>query len=232
MSYCPPKPSKTTTLFYEGKGVTIYCADSAVLIPKLERKFDWLVCDPPYGTGSTAGYGRQQNHRNEGKRGREIHNDESLETFQQVVEALSLEKVCSFCSPKKIGEMVIICNNLFLQHRAELIWNKKTPGMGSIRYQHETILVFSQEDLNLKSQTSIFDAIAPSRKGIHPHEKPINVVGSILDILKPESVIDPFMGTGVLAVACAERGIKYTGIEIEKRYCELAVQRLKQDLLF
>jgi len=43
------------------------------------------------------------------------------------------------------------------------------------------------------------------------------------------SVLDPFMGSGTTAVACKALGILFTGIEIEERYCELAVSRLAQD---
>jgi site-specific DNA-methyltransferase (adenine-specific) len=45
------------------------------------------------------------------------------------------------------------------------------------------------------------------------------------------SVIDPFGGGGTTAVACKGLGIPCTLIEIEERFCELAVERLKQETL-
>ena len=45
------------------------------------------------------------------------------------------------------------------------------------------------------------------------------------------SVIDPFGGSGTTAVACKSIGIPCTLIEIEERYCEIAVKRLAQEIL-
>jgi DNA modification methylase len=39
------------------------------------------------------------------------------------------------------------------------------------------------------------------------------------------------MGSGTSAVACKELGIDYVGIEIEERFCEEAVSRLKQGVM-
>ena len=227
MSNCPPRNLKP---FFKKGCVTIYCGDCLKIIPQLDSKFDWCVTDPPYGTQGDGGYGRTQIH---GRNGRRIKNDESLDTFQKILALLKPENICSFCSPKKVAEMMECFGLHNLIQRHEFIWNKKTPGLGAVRYTHESIFIATKNELDgKKSNGSIFDGIAPARKNTHPHEKPINVVGSILDILKPASVIDPFMGTGVMAIACAERGISYVGIEIEHKYCQLAVERLKQDLLF
>lgn len=43
--------------------------------------------------------------------------------------------------------------------------------------------------------------------------------------------IDPFMGSGTTAVACRSLQIPFIGIEIEERFCEVAVKRLSQAVL-
>ncbi len=51
-----------------------------------------------------------------------------------------------------------------------------------------------------------------------------------------EMVLDPFMGTGTTGVACANLGRKFTGIEIEEKYFDIACRRIeaayKQPRLF
>jgi len=49
---------------------------------------------------------------------------------------------------------------------------------------------------------------------------------------KDEIVFDPFIGSGTTAVACKELGRYYIGIEINPEYCQMAEQRLAQEILF
>lgn len=47
-----------------------------------------------------------------------------------------------------------------------------------------------------------------------------------------ETVLDPFMGLGTTLLAAKLEGRKAVGIEINEKYCEDAVDRLRQKVLF
>jgi DNA modification methylase len=44
-------------------------------------------------------------------------------------------------------------------------------------------------------------------------------------------VLDPFLGSGTTAVAAKALKRNFIGIEISPEYCEIARQRLRQDIL-
>jgi site-specific DNA-methyltransferase (adenine-specific) len=53
----------------------------------------------------------------------------------------------------------------------------------------------------------------------------------IIDALQPNTLCDPFMGSGTTLVAAKRLGRECVGIEREERYCEIAAKRLAQRAL-
>lgn len=66
----------------------------------------------------------------------------------------------------------------------------------------------------------------------HPCQKPLKITSWIISQYKiPKCLIlDPFMGSGTTLVAAKQLNRKAIGIEIEEKYCEIAVKRLQQSV--
>ena len=67
----------------------------------------------------------------------------------------------------------------------------------------------------------------------HPTQKPIELFKWILSNYAKEgqSIIDPFLGSGTTLIAAKQLNLNATGIEISPEYCEIARQRLSQNIL-
>lgn len=67
-------------------------------------------------------------------------------------------------------------------------------------------------------------------KFAHPTIKPIELVKRhLLHTTQPNDIVlDCFMGSGTTCVACKDIGRRYIGFEIEKKWCDIAVNRLNK----
>ena len=66
----------------------------------------------------------------------------------------------------------------------------------------------------------------------HPAQMPLKVMMNIIEILPDDyTIIDPFLGSGTTALACKRLGRKFIGIEIDKKYIDISLERLNNELL-
>jgi DNA modification methylase len=71
-----------------------------------------------------------------------------------------------------------------------------------------------------------------NRSFCHPSQKPIELMTwCIKKSGAANSILDPFMGSGTTLVAAKNLRRKAIGIELEEKYCAIAVKRLAQEVL-
>tara|TARA_R110000851_G_C12968039_1_gene555019 strand:+ start:301 stop:990 length:690 start_codon:yes stop_codon:yes gene_type:complete len=111
------------------------------------------------------------------------------------------------------------------------VWDKISCSLGfTFRHQHEMILC--AERMHMKAikcgQGDVFKfKVVKAKEKDHPAQKPVDLHKHILQNFSENRVVlDPFMGTGSIGVACRELGVSYIGMELEPEYYNIAKEKL------
>jgi len=187
----------------------LYHGDCLEILPTLD-KVDAVVTDPPYGIGNfvqTSG-----NVRGEGV----DWND--MTPSEHVFQAL-----------RDISKYRIIWGanffNCFEPNGGAIVWNKSQPmpnfskaEIASCSYLKKTEMVSLPWTNFIAKRHKVSD---------HPCERPYQLYEWCINYLPPcKTFLDPYMGSGSVGVACANLGRKFIGIEIERKYFDIACERI------
>jgi DNA modification methylase len=218
------------TPYYDDGQIVIYHGDCREVLPSLAA--DVLVTDPPYGMSFTAGC--RADGRGVGWTSRwtgvPIAGDDSTEIRDWVLAQWGTRPALVFGSWKTA---------MPADTREVLVWDKVvSTGMGALdipwRPSWEAIYVLGRGFAGPRGHGVLrcsLPTLAPDRRW-HPTPKPVPLLRQLLGKCPPGwIVLDPFMGVGSTLRAAADLGRQAIGIEIEERYCEIAVRRLAQQVL-
>lgn len=227
----PPIPSSVSKIpvlkpYYQHEGITIYHGDCREILPTLS-KVDLVLTDPPYGIAL-------EEH---GRSGYDwtIVGDEDQTTGGQaliVCDAKSWPLVV-FASPKKPWRCIE-------KWRQWLVWDKgPTVGGGGDRatcwkFSWDLIQIKGTGILGGKRDEAVLRFHVTQRDyALHPNQKPVGLMRYLMQKALPGggTILDPFMGSGTTLRAAKDLGRKAIGIEIERKYCDIAIRRLAQEVL-
>ncbi|KKN06049.1 hypothetical protein LCGC14_1081270 [marine sediment metagenome] len=238
--------------YYREPAVIIFNADCLDILPRLP-KVDLVITSPPYNFDAGSGLGCKYTYEFKQKGYKD-----NLPTEEYLMHQLYVLHNCLELSELTFYNIQMIAGNkdaLFqiignLGHSLKevIIWDKKTaePAINEncLNSQFEFILIFSKNNKR-KFEKTYFDKgtlsnvwrIGKNTKKItsekHSAIMPIDIPIKILDnfTVRDNIILDPFLGSGTTAVASKNLGRKCIGIEIEKKYCDIAIERLKQEVL-
>lgn len=200
--------------------VTLYQGDCREILPTL-GKFDAVVTDPPYGIN----YGKLMKGKGDGNGGidknrwkdyGEFSWDESRppkDIFDLIVSTAENQIVwggnyfTDYLPPKMRWLVWDKCQKFSLAD-FELAWTSQDSASRIIRYSRP-------------------EALQDGRH--HPTQKPIAVMRWCLGLLpEAKTILDPFMGSGTTGIACVKLGRKFTGVELEPKYFDIACRRISE----
>lgn len=208
------------TPYYEEDGITIYHADCRDVLPTFaDASVDLAFADPPYGVELLYG---------------DTYEDKGGDAYVSWMGHLAADL-------QRIARVTFVTpgiRNLWAWPQATWVLNWQKPGstrrsdLGGFNCW-EPVLMYGKRRI-YQDAWRLPDCNNHAKDtGDHPCPKPLKLLSWLVaEGSDPGNlVLDPFMGSGTTLRAAKDHGRRAIGIEVEERYCEIAVKRLAQGVL-
>jgi site-specific DNA-methyltransferase (adenine-specific) len=211
---------------------TLYCGDCLEVLPTLE-KVDAVITDPPYKHGSMngSGFAGECEFYADGKI--DFISDFDLNLYKTLLSGVS-DQIVAFCSRDLVPEWLDFAKSEFGGFDVHF-WHKTN----AIPFTHN-VWKSDIEYLILGWRKKTHQPVHQSMKSkayispictddYHPTAKPVNLMAKYVQVLLPPNgvCLDPFMGSGTTGVAAAQLGRRFIGVERERKYFDIACQRIE-----
>lgn len=228
------------------KGIWLFNGDCLEVMDnmiKINKKVDCIVCDPPYkitsrGNAGNSGGMMQTKKSMKG----EIFDYNDCHVSKWMPKIYELLKDTGHCyimtNHVNLIEYLNTAEKCGFKFIKSLIWNKSNKIMGQYYMsQFEYILFFRKgagKKINKCGTADILNIPNKKQKdengkNLHDTEKPVDLMKILIENSTQENevVLDFAMGIGGTGIACKELNRKFIGIELDKKYFDISVQRIK-----
>jgi site-specific DNA-methyltransferase (adenine-specific) len=211
--------------------------DCLEVLPLLEGGFDAICADPPYNITGLGGGGLGKAKMYSDKKIAKWC-DFNVCDFLDVIRGAT-DNVFCFCSRIGVGKYLshAIQNNInydiFVWHKPNAIpftnATMKQDFEYIVRLYTEKGKITKGLDQHKYSKLFVSN-IDSSFDKEHPTKKPIQIMKRLVELCskKGGTVLDPYMGSGTTGVACVQLGRAFIGVEIEPKYFDIAVKRIRE----
>ena len=192
------------------------CREVLPLLPKC----DLILTDPPYGIGIDGQKLSVSLNPKHSRKGFEFLGWDSS-TPPQVIFDLMLQRSAG---------QIIWGGNYFVDKlpyptRGWLFWDKGQRGLT----MSDGELAWTSFGFPMRAVTLNRVVLQEDGGTDHPTQKPLRLMAWCLGLVPgAQTVLDPFMGSGTTGVACMQLGRTFTGIERERRYFDIACERISR----
>ena len=185
-------------------------------------KFDAVITDPPYGIN----YGGLLKGKGDGYGGADKNGwkDYGAPTWDESRPPLEVFPLLIAAGEK----LVVWGGNYFTDvlppSMGWLSWDKGQDGFSLADFE----LAWTNQNKAAR-RINYPRALALKDGKQHPTQKPLAVMRWCIEQAgNPQTILDPFMGSGTTGVAAVQLGRSFTGIEREPKYFDIACRRIEQ----
>jgi DNA modification methylase len=234
------------TPYYDHGGITIYHGDCRDVLPSLDAQPDLVLTDPPYGVGERTDRRSKGRGTNPNRTQSTLTNARKAWTTSNDFPAVHGDDE-PFDPIHLLGfkRLVLWGANNFADRLPPspswIVWDK-LDGLQGKRF----VGVDDNGDLEMAWTNlggpprliphrwkGLLRASEAGERALHPTQKPVVLMSFILQwrTQPGDLVLDPYTGSGPVLRAAKDLGRRAMGVEIEERYCEIAANRLAQEVL-
>ena len=219
--------------------IKLYCDDCLNIMKQIENEsIDLIVTDPPYLIKYKTNHRKNKDH----DFCSEILNDDNEQLIIDYIrECYRILKnntaMYMFCNCDKVDFFKQELENAGFKIKNMIIWVKNNWTAGDLKAQfgkqYEIIFLVNKgrKCFNGKRITDVwmFDKIS-GKKQLHQNQKPVDLLKQCILKHSDENdiIFDGFMGSGSTGVACIETNRKFIGVELDKKYFEIAKERIEK----
>lgn len=233
---------------------TFICGDTLEVMRRMpDACVDLVVTSPPYNLKNSTGNGMKDGRGGKWKNaalvnGYSHHNDnlphEEYVAWQracltEMVRLLKSDGAIFYNHKWRVQDGLLQDRHDIVSGfpvRQIIIWKRK----GGINFNpgyflptYEVVYLIAKPEFKLAPKANAVGDVwefMQEMNNIHPAPFPIAFAERCISATTAKTVLDPFMGSGTVAVAAKRLGRDFIGIEISPEYCSLAEQRLVEDV--
>lgn len=213
-------------------GIELHLGDCLDILPMLDR-FDAVVTDPPYGVGLTAKQNKWVSRSGDGYA--------SMDDTPEKVRLICVSAI-EMCIAR--ADAVVLTpgtRNTFDYPAPDAIggvYNRNGAGSGKWGFECMAPVLFYGKDpylaAGLGRRPNSWEQAGTdfAEQNGHPCPKPMGMMMWLVErgSLRGRVILDPFMGSGTTGVAAVKLGRRFTGIEIDPGYFDIARRRIEAAL--
>ena len=212
--------------YFECEQGVLYHGDCLEVMGQLNDNFDLCLTDPPYGINMSGAH--QDNHTKKARttKYKDFKWDSNIP-----------QKEIFECIIKLTKNQIIFGGNYFIEYLKNsscwLVWDKRNEGSNFADCELAwTSFNTAVRKFSFRWNGMLQEDMKNKEKRFHPTQKPVELFRQILEKYSEENqiILDPFAGSGTTALACIRSNRKFIIIEREKEYCDIIVNRIKEEI--
>ena len=199
--------------------------DNMELMARYEDNFfDLAIIDPPYGGNDAINLTDNKTEGKQATKRKKYHSFENKFPKKEFFDELF-----------RVSKNQIIWGVNFYPYSfltgGRLVWDKKGTAFGRAELAYLS-MTKSVDIVEIQWNGMLQDDMKNKELRIHPTQKPVKLYKYLIDKylinkIGGGRILDTHLGSGSIAIACHDYGVELTACEIDKKYFEDTVKRIK-----